>query len=164
MPEPVIYVLCEGPTDKRVLDGLLADKLGLFVNVRALGGDDSPTLSGVRAYLERETEGKPVVVSIRDRNFRPIEQVDEAWRDQACKTLWWRRHEIENYLLDPNVVHELLRAFCAEIEPPFREEPLTDLLIEALIESYEPRKTFAAGDDFADLADRLQRLRDVPAA
>jgi hypothetical protein len=109
MPDPTIYVVCEGPTDKRVLEHLLNLKLGLFVQVKVAGGEDIPGRSGrprvgsVRAYLEREAPGV-IALAIQDRNFISLQQVDEGWQHEKGKTLVWHRHEIENYLLEPKVV------------------------------------------------------------
>ncbi len=45
---------------------------------------------------------------VEDRNFRPLADAQASWLQTAPTGLIWRRHEIENYLLEPRVV---LRAF-----------------------------------------------------
>src|SRR5580693_6577259 len=97
-----VYLVCEGPTDGldvRVLDALLAQKLGAYVRIEAAGGDKN--LAGVRAYIE--ARGLGIALAIEDRNYRSREDSEATWSALKPK-LVWHRHEIENYLLEPSVV------------------------------------------------------------
>ncbi|MEA3339515.1 MAG: hypothetical protein U9R15_06060, partial [Chloroflexota bacterium] len=52
--------------------------------------------------------------SVQDRDFRPLEEVEQIWQQPTQKRWVWRRHEIENYLLDPRVVADAFRALKAD--------------------------------------------------
>jgi hypothetical protein len=64
----------------------------------------------VRAYLEGRSS-KDVAVSIEDRDYRPRTIANASWVNQAGKSFIWRRHGIENYLLEPSVVLETFNGF-----------------------------------------------------
>lgn len=115
------YLICEGPAhgvDLRLLDMIVAQRLcaGSSVRIVPSGGDSG--LNAVRVHHEEksrkvQTQGKKKgklgppadkAFSIQDRNFRPRAEADASWHRKNNKSLIWRRHEIENYLLAPRVV------------------------------------------------------------
>ncbi len=97
------YLVCEGSTDGldiRVLNLVIVQKLGRDVLLEPAGGDSS--LGSVAEYLRQRYGAR--AYTIEDRNFRPQEKAEETWQ-QTGQTQWiWRRHEIENYLLDPRLI------------------------------------------------------------
>lgn len=110
-----IHLVCEGPADGldvRVLNLIIAQKLGRPVQVTPTGGESS--LRSVRTWLEERsrtelpngTRSDPHdrAYAIEDRNFRPAAQIEDLWQQPDQKRWIWRRHEIENYLLDPRLV------------------------------------------------------------
>lgn len=97
-----VYLVCEGPADGldvRVLDAILAQKLGAFVRIAPAGGDKN--LAGVRQYIE--ARGLGAAIAIEDRNHRSRADAALSWIGTKQR-LVWHRHEIENYLLEPRVV------------------------------------------------------------
>src|SRR5580658_1448758 len=115
-----VYLVCEGPAnglDVRVLNAVLAVKLDAAVKIIPAGGDKN--LAGVRTYLEEKSRhsgpgelGAPEdrALSIEDRNHRPRSAADGTWSG-SDKNLVWRRHEIENYLLEPRIVDAAFESF-----------------------------------------------------
>ncbi len=110
-----IYLVCEGPADGldvRVLDLIIAQKFNLPVQIIPAGG--SGNLGGVAKWLEERSRrrvpggglGHPRdrAYTIADRDFLPAEDVERVWQKPQSRRLVWRRHEIENYLLDPRLV------------------------------------------------------------
>lgn len=119
-----VYLVCEGHADGldvRVLDALVAQKLDVPVQVASGGG--STSLASVRAYLEDRSRqpredgslGNPHdrALAVLDRDYRSAAEVEGAWTDPTTREVYWSRHEIENYLLEPRVIlvtFERLRA------------------------------------------------------
>ena len=102
-----IYLVCEGPTDGldvRVLNIVIAQKLQRAVKIEPAGGESS--LGSVATYIEDRSRQADRAFTIEDRDYRPLQEVESTWRDSRQKRLRWRRHEIENYLLDPRIVSE----------------------------------------------------------
>jgi hypothetical protein len=98
-----IYLICEGSTDgldRAVLDRIIAKKLGKRISIEAAGGDSN--LRSVAAYFEIRYSAH--AYSIEDRNYRSPDEVETSWAKPDGKRFIWRRHEIENYLLDPRVI------------------------------------------------------------
>lgn len=114
-----VYLICEGPSDGldvRVLDKLIAQKLGVTVQISPAGGDRG--LRSVAVYLEEQSKqrfgGKQIsdqIFTIEDRNYSPWQKAVDSW-DTGSKRLIWRRHEIENYLLAPGVVTTAFGLLC----------------------------------------------------
>ncbi len=106
-----IYLICEGPVDSldvRVLDVIIAQALGKNVIIQPAGGEGS--LGSVATYFEersrRTRQDAPTdrAYCIEDRDYRSRSEVEATWQVDKGKRFIWRRHEIENYLLDPRVV------------------------------------------------------------
>lgn len=138
-----IYLVCEGlghGLDLRVLDRLVVQRFGLNVSVTPAGGAGS--LRSVAAWLEdrdrkigpdrRLTPPTDRAYTIEDRNYRPLVECERSWRPDS-KRLIWRRHEIENYLLDPRVVSIAFAALRASVAkwPSALPESVAD--IESLL-------------------------------
>ncbi len=109
-----IYLVCEGKPDGldvRVLDLIIAQKYDRMVQIEPAGGSGS--LGGVASWLE---ERSPLnqAHSVQDRDFRPLVEIEQIWQRPNQKRWVWRRHEIENYLLDPRVVADVFRALKAD--------------------------------------------------
>src|SRR5262249_40894641 len=61
-------------------------------------------LGAVRAYL-RNLSPDNVAVSVEDRDYyRTQAEAHAGWGNLTAHGFFWRRHEIENYLLHPRVV------------------------------------------------------------
>jgi hypothetical protein len=119
-----VYLVCEGPADGldvRVLDLVIAQKLKREVQIIPAGGERS--LGSVASWLE-ERSRKPLpggimgspqdrAYAVDDRDFRSLDDVEQIWQRPHQKRWVWRRHEIENYLLDPRLVADTFRALKA---------------------------------------------------
>ena len=110
-----VYLVCEGPADGldvRVLDLIITQKLGKTVQIIPAEGDSS--LGSLRRWLEERSRSQHTdgtwsnphdrAYAIEDRNFQLATRVEEDWQKPNKKRWYWRRHEIENYLLDPRLV------------------------------------------------------------
>lgn len=100
-----VFLVCEGEDnglDNRVLDRLVIQHHNLTVQMAPSGG--SSGLGGVRVYL-RNLAHNNVAISVEDRDYyRTFAQAHAEWGNRAAHSFFWRRHEIENYLLHPRVV------------------------------------------------------------
>lgn len=108
-----VYLVCEGPRgglDDRVLDSLVIQHHALVVQIEPAGGRQGH--GAVRTYLEsRPSPPNHVAITVEDRDYRSRKTADDTWANQNAKGFIWRRHEIENYLLQPPVVLELFKDF-----------------------------------------------------
>src|SRR5438128_46193 len=106
-----VYLICEGPgdgLDVRVLDKIIAQKLGKAVQISPAGGDRG--LGSVAVYLEEQSKQRfgsklisDQIFTIEDRNYKPWQKAVTSWNAGSNRFIW-HRHEIENYLLAPGVV------------------------------------------------------------
>lgn len=100
-----VYLVCEGVVgglDDRVLDELVIQHHALTVRTAPSGG--SGGLGAVRDYLLKRVPND-VAISVRDRDYdRTRAEAHAGWGNRKTTGYTWRRHEIENYLLDPRVV------------------------------------------------------------
>lgn len=105
-----IYLVCEGEPDGldvRVLDLIIAQKYDRMVQIEPAGGSGSS--GSVASWLEKRSPLNQAH-SIQDRDFCPLEEVEQSWQRPNQKRWMWRRHEIENYLLDPRIVADAFKA------------------------------------------------------
>lgn len=103
----MIYLICEGHRDgldTRILNIVIALKLNRELIIQPAGGEES--LGSVATYIEERGQPNDQAFTIRDRNYRSLEEVEQSWIHPERKRFIWRRHEIENYLLDPDVIVE----------------------------------------------------------
>jgi hypothetical protein len=109
-----VYLVCEGGNtglDNRVLDRLVIQHHNLSVQMAPSGG--SGGLGAVRVYL-RNLSPNNVAISVEDRDYyRTQAEAHAGWGSPAATGYTWRRHEIENYLLHPQVVLALLNDYRA---------------------------------------------------
>lgn len=93
----VPLLLCEGDSDERLLRRIFNSR---EVIVEHVGG--SPNLVPVAAYWVNRN--RPVFTP-RDRDFRPLHEAEKCYEvDYAKRHFTWRRHELENYLIEPRVI------------------------------------------------------------
>ena len=107
----VKWLYCEGKTDPPVLNTAFA-ALGVS-NIVVESTGTSP--AKVAAW---KREQGVVAASVADRDYRPIEECNATYKPSG-KKFYWRRHSIENYLLEPSVIarsFELFKASMAELE------------------------------------------------
>jgi hypothetical protein len=108
-----VHLVCEGfrqGLDERVLDAVVIQYHNLTVLTSPSGG--SSGLGAVRAYLQSRS-AKDVALAVEDRDHRPLAVADATWANHASRSFIWRRHEIENYLLHPQVVLALFNELRA---------------------------------------------------
>ncbi|MBI1918952.1 MAG: hypothetical protein HYS12_30040 [Planctomycetes bacterium] len=131
-----VYIVCEGSLqglDSRVLQVLVIQSHNLGALIAPGGGDRG--LGAIRAYLERRSP-HDVAISVEDRNYRPRGVAQPTWANLAGRSFIWRRHEIENYLLQPRVVLELFNDFRARLPLPWVAQlPATEMDVSALLQS-----------------------------
>lgn len=105
-----VHLICEGRRDgldQRLLDRLVVRRVVRAVLVEPAGGDRG--LEAVRRHFDRPPAGH--AVSVQDRNYEPLARGESSWANPAPKKFLWRRHEIENYLLEPLVIHALFEGY-----------------------------------------------------
>lgn len=87
-------LLCEGPSDKRLLGRIFDNRVVLPEQVNG-----ERNLGPVSAYWR--SRGR-IVFTVRDRNFAPLEEAESCFAPDYDKFHFlWRRHELENYFLEP---------------------------------------------------------------
>ena len=88
----------ENSLDPRVLEELLGSESG--IRVEPLGSCDS-----IRAAAQALASYHPTYYFLIDRDYRNDDDVESSWNGfpdpDKYNLLIWRRHEIENYFLDP---------------------------------------------------------------
>ena len=95
--ESVPLLLCEGESDERFLDRIFNTR---ELKAQQVGG--ARNIRPAAAYLTRQNQP---VFTIQDRDFRPLCEAEECYSENyAEQHFMWRRHELENYLIEPRVV------------------------------------------------------------
>ena len=95
--ESVPLLLCEGDSDERLLDRIFNTR---ELKAQQVGG--ARNIRPAAAYLTRQNQP---VFTIQDRDFRPLSEAEECYsQNYADRHFMWRRHELENYLIEPRVV------------------------------------------------------------
>ena len=137
--ESVPLLLCEGDSDERLLDRIFntrelkAQQVGGFRNLR-------PTA----AYLALQNQP---VFTIQDRDFRPLSEAEECYSENYVgRHFMWRRHELENYLIEPRVVVNRFKQLQphSKITLPKTEDSVRHWiknLAQALLEDQAGRRT-----------------------
>lgn len=148
---PVSVLLCEG--EESSFDALLLRAIlqGLPLEVRPSGGKYG---LGERVKARREATKNASVYAIRDRDYDPRKEwlpgVSDAlpWTIEEGKSQlgwYWRRTDIESYLMDPEVVEvALMGADCLATYRSTYEKAVSDLIPYAACRSAlgEHRKRF----------------------
>lgn len=169
-----LWLLCEGPRDVAVLRALLTRGLTAGISVEAAGGDRA--IAAVAEFVAQQRGGTTAYVC--DRDYRRREEAEAAFTD-GNRCFYWRRHSIENYLLQPEVVcatfirlRDRLRRLPAGIPPwaaalPTDPAVVADLLRQ-IAQSLAPREAarMACGrlwEALSETAGRIQqRFLAVP--
>ena len=95
--QSVPLLLCEGDSDERFLDRIFNTS---ELKAQQVGG--ARNLRPAATYLARQNQ---LVFTIQDRDFRPLSEAEECYsKNYAGRHFMWRRHELENYLIEPRVV------------------------------------------------------------
>ena len=90
-------LLCEGESDERFL--------GRIFDTRELKAQQVGGASNLRPTAAYFTQQNQLVFTIQDRDFRPTSEAEECYDpNYANRHFMWRRHELENYLIEPRVV------------------------------------------------------------
>ena len=90
-------LLCEGESDERFLDRIFNTR---ELKAQPVGG--ASNLRPTAAYLTLQNQP---VFTIQDRDFRSLSEAEECYDpNYADQHFMWRRHELENYLIEPRVV------------------------------------------------------------
>ncbi len=124
-----LHLVCEGAgngLDHRVLMAAIAVPARVPIRVDPAGGH--PQVRTVRAWLQSPARGD-VVFSVEDRNYRPPVDAEATWQEADGRSFMWRRHEIENYLLEPVVLSRALSSLRAAAALPQAEEEAEALLL-----------------------------------
>lgn len=125
-----VHLVCEGAPDGldfRVLNLLIVQKLKRDVLIEPAGGDGS--LGSVADYLRKRYKAR--AYTVEDRNFCPRDIADQTWNQPDQKRWIWRRHEIENYLLEPRLIVEAFRSLQASRVRGADELPTDDRTVLA---------------------------------
>jgi len=147
----MIYLICEGTPDMldvKVLRLILVNHLYKNIRIEAVGGESS--LKSVARWFEDKSGNKDRAYVIEDRNFRPLPVVEQTWQNPGGKNFIWRRHEIENYLLDPRIIAEAFQTLRnsgvrgSDVLPTTEQEALALLehLARPLLEHHAGKLTF----------------------
>lgn len=121
-----LCLICEGPADgldRRVLDKMIAQRFARNVLVIPACGDATVHSVAVhyrersRSLLPDGTLGKPMdrVLTIEDRNYRTRQAADSSWKPNSVHLIW-RRHEVENCLLDCRITAKIFENLRSSVE------------------------------------------------
>lgn len=128
------WLYCEGQSDAPVLKAVFA-ALGIDVIVESTGGNPAEIARWHR-------ENGALAASVSDRDYRSLEDCDASYRNGSVRFLW-RRHSIESYLLDPEVLSKAIENLkhslqglphppaCTELLPDYNIGVIKSELIEA---------------------------------
>lgn len=110
-----VFLVCEGErnsVDLQLLDAILAQCYGLPVEIEPGGGANQPRI--MRQWLEQRVPGD-IAILIHDRDYEPLPPILAGWADPNQRCLFWTAHEIENYILEPWLIHELFDEYRGTI-------------------------------------------------
>ena len=132
-----VYLVCEGDDhslDFKVLNRIVVGNLKKSIVVFSAGGDAG--LRSVARWLEKNRGGR--AYSIEDRNYRSQQEVEQSWKADSARFIW-RRHEIENYLLDPAVVTQTMVTLGQAAGNLPLQLPQTQTMVEAELQTLATR-------------------------
>ncbi len=158
----MIYLVCEGKSDlldRKVLELIIVNHCHKNVKFESVGGDSS--LKSVARWLEATSENIHRAYVIEDRNFRPLSVAEQTWNDPNRKNFIWRRHEIENYLLDPRIIAAAFQALKASGVRGSDALPMTDQTVLGLLKTLaRPMLEYHAGKlTFEEVQDKHRQMR-----
>lgn len=137
--ESVPLLLCEGESDERFLDRIFNTR---ELKAQRVGGVRN--LRPTAAYLKLQ---KQPAFTIQDRDFRPLSEAEECYSENYTgRHFMWRRHELENYLIEPLVVANCFKQLQphSKITLPETEDSVRHWirdLAQALLEDQAGRRT-----------------------
>jgi hypothetical protein len=93
-------------------------------------------LGAICRYIETRT-ASDIALSVRDRDYDyTTTEANATWAPPTGKEFVWRRHEIENYLLEPRAVLELFNEWRAIPSAPWaRGLPASEAEVDALLQT-----------------------------
>ena len=95
--DSVPLLLCEGDSDERFLNRIF--------NTRELRAQQVGGARNIRPAAAYLTQQNQLVFTIQDRDFRSLSEAEECYSENYTEQHFlWRRHELENYLIEPRVV------------------------------------------------------------
>lgn len=95
--DSVPLLLCEGASDERLLNRIFSNR---ELKAQQVGG--TRNLGPVAAYWAHQNQP---VFTIRDREFGSLPEAEACYgADYTNRHFTWRRHELENYLIEPRVL------------------------------------------------------------
>ncbi|MBU0608783.1 MAG: hypothetical protein KKI08_12925 [Armatimonadetes bacterium] len=100
-----VVLVCETEPDDpsheiRLIYAVLNGIHGCDVTVVGSGGGEG--LGAVASYLVASNQAAAAAV-VQDRDYRPLSWADKSF-ESGSRRFMWHRHELENYVLEPNVV------------------------------------------------------------
>lgn len=135
-----VYLVCEGDRnslDIRLLDAVAAQYYGLPIVIEPGGGGRNPRI--IRAWLEQRVPGD-IAFLIHDRDYEPLAEIEQGWLDAGEKCLCWTAHEIENYLLESWVIHELFDEYRNTVTAGWKDRLPSDVAaIDGMLQTLAPR-------------------------
>lgn len=137
--ESVPLLLCEGDSDERLLDRIF--------NTRELKAQQVGGTRNLRPTAAYFTQQDQLVFTIQDRDFRPLSEAEECYSENYTgRHFMWRRHELENYLIEPRVVANCFKRLQphSKITLPETEDSARHWirdLAQALLEDQAGRRT-----------------------
>ena len=137
--ESVPLLLCEGESDERFLDRIFNTR---ELKAQQVGG--ARNLRPTTAYLALQNQP---VFTVADRDFRPLSEAEECYSENYTERhFMWRRHELENYLIEPRVVANRFKQLQphSKITLPDTEDSARHWiknLAQALLEDQAGRRT-----------------------
>lgn len=131
-----VHLVCEGTAsglDNRILDRLVVQRHNLNVQIAFSGG--SSGLGAVQEFLLKRSPSDKVI-RVQDRDyFRTQTEADATWARTTATAFHWRRHEIENYLLDPKVLLTLFNDYLATAADWTSTLPSTEADVQMLLQT-----------------------------
>jgi len=137
-----VFLVCEGErnsVDLRLLDAILAQRYGLPVQIEPGGGANQPRI--VRRWLEQRVPGDTAIL-IHDRDYEPLPPILSGWGDPNERCLFWTAHEIENYILEPWLIHELFDDYRRTVAAGWVGRLLPDAAAVDAVLQAEARRLF----------------------
>jgi hypothetical protein len=112
-----LWLVSEGRRDVPVLRAILTQAMAAGIIVEGAGGDRA-----IAAVAEYVAQRGGTTAYVCDRDYRRREEVDAAFTD-GKRCFYWRRHTIENYLLQPEVVAQALTRLRDQLSSSPRGAP-----------------------------------------